>query len=260
MRWQKKYVQLASKYSRCLLYYSYMEHQESIQHTKDIFERLCRHIPPLVPETLQEDLSNALEQVQDNLSLPLDELEQTIIVFGKKLWPYREAFLEFYRVNESHVGEKFLLAKMTPAMKKTYALFKASGGDFQHVHKGGDVLHLFSAEERSILCELFVDLHHDIWDFTKQEVLTKHKDQYIKKINEFHTILANIEEQLTDLRTMADKEQEHPTLAAEIRSHVRGFEQGLSILGPPLDYESLCNAPEYFTERKQYKVLHRHKQ
>lgn len=235
-----------------------MEQSVAIQHTKDIFQRLCRDIPPAVPEQLQEDLSNALEQVQDNVSLTLEELEQTMVVFAKQLWPYREAFLEFYRVNEGTFGEKFLVGKMSPTMKKKYHIFTAAGGTFSHLHSGGEAIQLFTHEERAQLCELLVDVRHELWDFTKQEVLTKHAKQYQEKIKEFSDILVNIEQQLNDLREMADKEQEHPTLAAEIREHVRGFEQGLAVLGPPLDYDALCNSEDYFIGRKRYKQLQRH--
>ena len=96
----------------------------SVDHTRYIFERLCRDLPPLVPKKIQEDLSDALEQVQDNISLTLDQLEDTMILFAKKLWPYREAFWEFYRVNEGEIGEKMLCKKMSKEMVKKYTTFK----------------------------------------------------------------------------------------------------------------------------------------
>lgn len=235
-----------------------MEHTQAVHHTIQIFERLCRDIPPLVPAELQKDMSNALEQLQDNVSLTLEEVEQTMVVFAKKLWPYREAFLEFYRVNEGNFGETFLLQKLSVPMKKKYQLFKAAGGTFRDLHSGGEAVNLFDAEERSKLCEVLVDLHHELWDFTKQEALTKHRKEYLEKIHEFEAIFTEVERQLEDLRVMADKEQEHPTLAAEIRSHVEGFEHSMAVLGPRFDYDALCSAREYFNERKAYKVLKRH--
>lgn len=53
------------------------------------------------------------------------------------------------------------------------------------------------------------------------------------------------------LEEMADSEQEHPELAAEIRAHARGFEHSISLLGPKLDYEEVCNASDHFEMRRE---------
>ena len=225
----------------------------SVDHTRYIFERLCRDLPPLVPKKIQEDLSDALEQVQDNISLTLDQLEDTMILFAKKLWPYREAFWEFYRVNEGEIGEKMLCKKMSKEMVKKYTTFKEAGGEFRDLYRGGSVAKVFSSEDVSALCTILVEMQQDIWNYTVQEVLTKSKIRYQKKVEEFKHIFANIEEQLHNLLRMADNEQEHPGLAEEIRQHVRGFEHGIALLGPKIDYKELCGVEHYYKERKIYK-------
>ncbi len=229
----------------------------SVEHTKLLFERLCRQIPPLVPDDLQKDLSNALEQVQENVSLTLEELEDTVVFFGKKLWPYREAFLEFYRVYEGHMGETFLMQKLNPHLKKRYRLFKEMGGTFRDFHDGG-LTDLFTAEDRMALCEILVDVNTELWNYTVQKVLSTDKAQYEERIGEFHTIFYGIEQKIKALEDMADNEQEHPELAAEIREHIRGFEQGLSLLGPKMGYEALCDITHFEGRKKEKTVLRRH--
>ena len=54
---------------------------------------------------------------------------------------------------------------------------------------------------------------------------------------------------------MADDEQEHPELAAEIRSQIRAFEYGLCLLGPAHHYEAVCQAEEHFIGRKEEKKM-----
>lgn len=220
-----------------------------IQHTRALFERLCQQIPPLVPDQLQHDLSNALEQVQDNVSLTIEELDETVIFFGKKLWPYREAFFELYRVYEGHMGETFLLGKLTPQLKQKYRLFKEVGGTFRDFHEGG-MIDFFDAQERMDLCEILVAVNRELWDYAVQRVVSTDVKQYKEKIKEFQQIFIAMEKQIADLHTMADDEQEHPELAAEIRAHIRGFEEGLSLLGPKIGYEALCGIDHFEGRRK----------
>tara|TARA_Y100001970_G_C14161237_1_gene818643 strand:+ start:859 stop:1560 length:702 start_codon:yes stop_codon:yes gene_type:complete len=230
----------------------------SVEHTRIIFERLCRDLPPLVPKKIQEDLSDALEQVQDNMSLTLDQLEDTMILFAKKLWPYREAFWEFYRVNEGELGEKMLLKKMPKNLVKKYRTFKEAGGGFRDLYRGGSVAKVFSSEDIGLLCDILVGMQQDIWNYTVQEVLTNSRLRYEKKIQEFKQIFLRIEGQLGGLLDMADNEQEHPSLAEEIRQHVRGFEYGIALLGPKIDYSELCGVEDYYKERKIYKKHIKH--
>lgn len=225
-----------------------------IHHTLQIFEKLIRQIPPLVPEKLKDDMHKALEQLRHNTALDADELEETMVVFGKKIWPYRQAFLEFYRINEGMLGEKILLKKASPGVKKKYQEFKASGGNFRDLYHGRPALY-FTPEERNELCVLLIETNEDIRRHTKQAVLSSQFVEYQKRIEEFKTILENIEGEIANLHKMADNEQEHPELADEIREHIKGFEHGISLLGPSLDYTAVCNASDHFATRKEQKKM-----
>lgn len=227
-----------------------------VAHTTMLFERLCRQIPPLVPDGIQKDMSNALEQVQENVSLTIEELEDTVIFFGKQLWPYREAFLEFYRVYEGHMGETFLMQKLDPHLKKQYRLFKEMGGTFRDFHDGG-LTNLFTAEDRMSLCEILVDVNAELWDYTVQKVLSTDRTQYEERIREFQQIFEDMEAKILSLAEMADREQEHPELAAEIREHIKGFEEGISLLGPKIGYDALCDVSHFEGRKKEKEVFRR---
>lgn len=222
--------------------------------TLSIFRRLHDDIPPLVPRDVSADMFAALEQCENNMHLTRADLEATMIIFGKKIWPYREAFLEFYRVYEGELGEKFLLRRLPRETQKKYAEFKKSGGTFRDLHSGSPAA-FFTVEERVVLCAALVEVNRDLSDYARQAVVSRDEKKYRDRIQEFMHIFADIERQLGDLLQRADKEQEHPELAAEIREHVRGFEYSFCLLGPPLRYEAVCQAPEHFDGRKQQKKI-----
>jgi hypothetical protein len=125
-------------------------HQPSVQHTLAIFQQLYDSLPPLVPPEIKNDMKSALEQVRLNYSLTLEELEDTMIVFGRQIWPYRQAFQEFLEIYEGKLGEKFLVQKLSLELKKKYTEYQAHGGDFRSLHTGGP-LGFFSPVERNEL-------------------------------------------------------------------------------------------------------------
>ncbi|MBU0661288.1 hypothetical protein KKG22_03875 [Patescibacteria group bacterium] len=227
-------------------------------HTIQIFKQLVDHMPPLVPDELVADVQSAYEQAANNMTLSVEALEETMIVFGKKLWPYREAFFEFYRIYEGELGERFLLQKLHGVSKKHVQEFFASGGTFRSFYRGADLHTVLTPEDRQQLCEQLVGVDKDLWNYTVQRLLSTEEVAYQKKIEEFTLLFADMEQLVSGLHAMAEDEQEHPELAGEIREHIRSFEYGVSLLGPKMSYEALCEAPIHFIGRKKDKYDNRH--
>lgn len=224
-------------------------HHPFVSHTIDIFERLYDNLPPLLPVDLVQKMGQALEQVKANAELTADELEFTMIAFGKKVWPYSQAFQEFYRVYESQLREKLLLARATPALRGAYRRFLESGGSWRDLYSGS-LARFFEHEQRLLLHQMLVDIKCDIWEFAYGAVLGADRAKYEARVDEFTIIADDIEARLCSLSELAENEQEHPTLAAEIRAQVRSFEHSLVLLGPKLDYHALCAAHGHFVGRK----------
>lgn len=231
-----------------------MQHP-TVQHTLQIFEKLYRDLPPLVPQEVASDMQKALEQLQHNHSLGIEELEDTMIVFGKAIWPFRRAFVEFLDVYEGRMGEQLLLQILFPEVKKSYKEFVAHGGTFRDLHAGGG-LDFFETDHRTALCEALIETRRALRNHAAQAVLSTDKQEYMHRVFEFQTILDDIEKRLETLRTMADSEQEHPELATEIREGVRGFEYGLCSLGPDIQYDAVCEAVPHFEGRRIDKKAH----
>jgi hypothetical protein len=221
----------------------------AIQHTQVIFEHLSNDVPPGVPKEVRENIGLAKEQVKNNVALTLTELEDTMVYVGKLLWPYREAFQEFFRIYEGELGEQYLLRKFSLPMKKKYTTFKENGGSFRDLHSGSN-LTFFTSEERVKLCGDLVAVEDEIRAYSTQLVLSTDEKKYQKRVEDFHKILDDMEHRLDALRLMADMEGEHPELAAEIREQIRTFEQGFALLGPKTRHDAVCNAEEHFHGRK----------
>lgn len=232
--------------------------KDRLQHTIDIFERMYANMPPLVPEKIRTKMSEALKLAKKNLELTEEELETTMVLFAKQVWPYNQAFQEFYNSYEAQMGEQMFTQKLTGMLRKRYQDYVDSGSDFATLQKKSS--DFFTSEERTKLHAIIVDITCEIRAFAFQAVMHRDKEAYLDKIDEFKEILSHIDEQLDDLRAVADEESEHPMLAHEIRDHVRGFEHSFAFLGPRVDYNAVCSAREHFKGRKKhYKIRVKHR-
>ena len=226
------------------------------RYTLSIFRQILQNLPPLFPEETVLKMKNALEQLENNNSSTQKMSEDTLIRFGYDVWPYNEAYREFFSVNEGKLCEQFFLAHLSAGLGSRIT----NRGPFMQIWGNlyaGRELHEYDAEERNELAQAMVHTKNDLVRFTDREIVGLNKQKYLDKVEEFKLILARIKEIFASLRKMADDSQYHPMLAEEIRQKVRWFEMGLCTLAPNLNPDNVYRSIDFFTERKTHLNLMR---
>jgi hypothetical protein len=220
------------------------------QHTIAIFRHLYEFVRGALPADLQAEMEHALDHVERDTELTREDIEHTMIVFGKKVWPYRKALQEMVEHTEGTMGDQLFRSSLSRSMQKRFQEFLDHGGSLRDIHSGGAV-HFFSSEERVELNHALVDMHEHLRAFTVQRIRGIGARDFDTRVSDFARILAELEQELDHIRTMADNTQEHPLVAREMREHVRGFEEGLCFLGVEYTPEEVYNAQEHFHGRKR---------
>lgn len=216
-----------------------------------LFRRLYDQLPPLFPAVVKEKMAHALSHLENDQTITLEAIEDTMISFGYEVWPWNQTYKEYLALAESKVGEHFLLPKLSSALQSKYHDFKSYGGTLRDLHSG-QAAEFFSLEERDKICTGLIAMQEELRSYVKNQVTGTERVNYLKRVGEFKDLLENIEATLEHLRSLADTEQDHPTLAAEIRARIKSFEYGLCLLGPELNYDAVCQAPDFFVERKKH--------
>lgn len=222
-----------------------------MQATLAIFRHLASVTPPLVPDALLSTMKRALDYFEAYPTSTLDELEKVMYAYGYELWPYNQAFKEELLSAEQRVGERFLRARLSAELNEHYQRFVKQGGTLRSLRNGKKIGEFFSVDERSALCEILVNVHHDIRAYALQHVWGVGKIHYRNNIEHFRRALKTMHHHIEKLRHLADHEDDHPALAEEIRAQIRAFEQGLCLLGPELSYDAVCSSVDYFEGRQK---------
>jgi hypothetical protein len=221
-----------------------------MQPTLEIFRRLVRSLPPLVPSELRGRLKWSLLNLEHNPGTTTEQVEDTMIAFGYEVWPFRQAYQEFLSLYEARLGDHFLEPTLSPGLLARYHEFKLYGGSFKDLHSGS-AAHFFESEERSELCVALVNVRRELRQYTDHQIVTIERQKFEKRVADFARVLDDITQRLGELNQLAKTEGEHhPALASQIRQQVRAFEFGLCSLGPDLNYNAVCEAPGYFRGRK----------
>ena len=233
-----------------------MNSGKKTQHTIAIFRQLYDFVAAVLPADLRDEMNHALEHVENDTDLSRDDIEETMIIFGKRVWPYRKALQERIELHEGTIGDQFFKSALDRPMKRRFDEFVEHGGTLRDIHSGAPA-HFFSAEERVSLNHALVDMHLQIRAYALQHLKGLGAKEFQAHVNEFSNVLKDLDAELDHIRTMADDVQEHPLLAREMREHVRGFEHGLAFLGPEYTHEEVLNAKHHFIGRKKELVVRR---
>lgn len=217
--------------------------------TISLFKRFFDNIPPIFPDELKTRIGATLEGALRG-ELSLSEIENEMIRYGYEVWPWSEAYHEIYRASENRMAEHFFLPKISKDAQAKYEKFKHYGGDFGSVNSGR-AAGFFSLEERQDIARALLEVKKEMHRFVDNEVVGTARKIYLRKVEEFSKILLEIRSTLETLKQIAEREDEHPALAKEIRSRVESFEHGLCCLGQKLDKEAVKSSVDHFAGRKE---------
>ncbi|MFA7314606.1 MAG: hypothetical protein WC025_01580 [Candidatus Magasanikbacteria bacterium] len=229
--------------------------EKAIQHTLNIFKQVYRNLPPLVGTNLREQIKQKLEEAVDNGELTLVELENFMIFYGKKIWPFVQAFEDIYHIYHEKLSEKLFLQKASKKIVKKYILMKETGVKFVDLFKGA-VHHFFDHEDRLELSELLVSLKKDIRKYAVQAVMTHEKENYEMKINKYGQMVKDINLVIEDLHKFA-KEENDRDFAEDVLDKAKTIEYSFAFLGPKISYGEIMNLLEYYVGKKEEKKMRR---
>lgn len=226
-------------------------HTHIVRHTLVIYETILNRLPPLVPQNVKQSLEVELDRLFRTEDVSLEEVEQSMIGYGKILWPYMKAFEEMVNLHENKMGHKFLMQKATPNVRKKYALICELGGGYHTVCHGVSLEH-FDHNEKQELARLLVELKQEVRRYAMQAVLTHDRKTYEEKIEYYGKMVEEINAVIKSLKNFANVHAEnHGNLARDVESKIKAIEQSLAFLGPRIDMEEIRNMPEYYQGRRE---------
>ena len=73
-----------------------MPHQ--YQATIDLIKTVIHRLPGVFPQERHQKMEAAIATLERKDNATLDEIESTLVAFGAELWPYCEAYEQFYKI------------------------------------------------------------------------------------------------------------------------------------------------------------------
>lgn len=220
-----------------------------MQSTINLFQHLIKNIPPLFPAEIKSSMEQEYFRFENSANPLLAEIEASMIKFGYEVWPWRQAFVEFVKINEQQLGEHFLLPKLSLALQERYKIFRNYGGNLGELTAGRPA-QFFTLDERMDITPALITMEEELEIYTARMIVSTNRAKYLERVSEFCRVLEEIKSHINALYSLAAAEQDHPQLADEIHARVSRFEQGLCLLGPEIHLEEVKESLPFFHGRK----------
>lgn len=221
------------------------------QHTISIFQMTLDNLPPLLPSEIVDKMRAAREGLAQKEQLSAEAVEDVMIKFGYEVWPWQEARREFLALAVERLGEHFFLSHLPDDLNEHFTKYRDYGLNWRDIYSGR-AINYFSDDDRPLIAQVLIKTRNDLSKFNEQEIASVNKTKYLAKVEEHKTILEKIKSAIAKLKSTADREVYHPTLAGEIRARARHFELGLADLAPSPSLSEVELAHEFFEDRKSH--------
>jgi len=180
------------------------------------------------------------------------QIEETIIRFGKMIWPYAEALEELYRRHGQEHEVQTVCTKLSSELCAKYQNWLAKGGALTDFRHGAQMELAFSPEEKLQLSTAGVEAHAQVLREISQTCRADKKNECEEVIAEHKEKLAHLEKKLVILKELAQKSEKW---RLEIEDKIQTFEKAFGYLErtfheADLDgiidyYQGIIDSPEF---------------
>ena len=171
------------------------------------------------------------------------QIEQTIVRFGKKIWPYAEALEELYRRHGQEREAQTVCTKLSGELCAKYQDWLVKGGALSDFRHGAQMELAFSPEEKLELSTAGVEAHAQVLREIAQTCRADKKNECEEVIAEHQEKLARFEKKLTILKALTQKSEKWQ---AEIEDKIQTFEKAFGYLERTFHESDLDGVIDYY--------------
>ena len=209
----------------------------------NILKALIDSAPKAFPAEKRTEMGKSYEALLANLQASQAEIEETMIAFGKEIWPYRKAFWKMHDIYGSKREGVIVKEKLSPELRSKFLEFVSGGGDLEDFRHGAVLEETFTPEEKFTLGQAELEAHDQVDAEIETMCQGEKQAEFQEMVNGFQAFRDKLIEKINILKGMA---QQAPKWAGEIEEKARTFEEGFSLLEKSYNIEDIDGAVDYY--------------
>lgn len=219
-----------------------MEHPNFF--TINLLKNLILTAPVTFSKFRRDEMLKRADDFLENKNITLPEIEQTIVVYGKEIWAYRESYQKLYETYGRKPEEEKVASFLSSALKEKYQKFLADRGNIEKLTPGAPNLETyFTPEEQAALVEAELKAHDEVHRNLEKLILGEKQEEYYQLLEKYKNEERQIEEKLKELLAIGEHS---PKWKDEVTDKVKTFEDGFGYLERPVALADVQGEIDYY--------------
>lgn len=212
--------------------------------TINLLKNLILTAPITFPKARKAEMLAKADQYLSDFEVAIGTVAETMINFGKEIWPYRESYQKLYEQYGRKPEEERLAAFLSGGLKEKYQKFLADRGNIEKIKVGSPSLEsYFSPDEQAAVVEAELKAHDEAHGQIEKMILTDKQEEYQTWLEQYKNEEHQITERLMELKKIAERA---PVFADEIAEKIKTFEEGFGFLDHPVGMADVQSEIDYY--------------
>jgi len=220
-----------------------MPHQ--YQATIDLIKTVIHRLPGVFPQERHQQMENAIAALERDPNATLEAIEAELIEFGYELWPYCEAYEQFYKIFGESREREAMRQKLSEPARLTLDKFVAGGGNIESVRDGSKFEQFFDADVKREIVAAELDAHDGVHEEMEKMIA-------LERRNDFALILSDQKDKQHALRAKIDElaalAARSPSSRSEILDKVKMFRHGFAYAERLPSLDDISHEIQYYID------------
>jgi hypothetical protein len=215
------------------------------QYTLDLLRTVIHSMPAVFPQDRHQEMDGKLTDLEKNPNATQEQIEAFIVIFGKEIWPYKEAYEAFYKIYGEAKEREAMRAKLAEPARVAFDQFVGEGGKVEDVRNGSKFEIMFNADLKEEIIKAELDSHDEVHNEMEKLIGGEKAQEFAALLVDHRQKLAKIAEKIGELKKLAERD---PMRAAEILDRAKTFEQGFAYVERTPLVDDVAREIQYYVD------------
>ncbi len=217
----------------------------TFEYTLDLLRTVIHSMPAVFPRDRHEQMDKQLDAFLNDSNAKKEDIEATIVAFGKEIWPYYEAYEQFYRTHGEAREREAMRLQLGDRVRGIFDQFVSEGGKIEDVRGGARLETVFDEDAKVEIVNAELEAHDAVHDEMEKLIAGEMAAEFSQQLNDHQKKLIAYEEKIAELRLLASRD---PRSAPEILDKAKTYEQGFAYVERLPALEDIKKEIQYYID------------
>jgi len=187
----------------------------------------------------------AIAALERNPETKIEDIESRLIAFGAELWPYCEAYEQFYKIYGEAKERELMKKKLSEPAGMALDKFVAQGGNIESVRDGSKFEQFFDSDIKGEIVAAELEAHDGVHEEMEKLIAGEKRSEFEALLADRKEKQAALARKIDELAALADRSFDR---REEILDKVKIFREGFAYAERSPSLDDVSHEIQYYID------------